>query len=319
MATSLAATIGYYREHWDDESYPSPSDMVYALLFACIFPVARYILDKSVFERLGRRFILGKSIWGKEGSPDSGKHSAEAADREALLKTHVKFKESSWKSAYFISSLTFALIVSIGEPWLKETKYFWIGPGSMKWPEQTMKLKLKVLYAYVGGFYVYSVFALIFWETRRKDWVVHMVHHVCCVVLFIVSYLFRVARMFSITVAIHDASDVLLEFAKMSKYSNFDISANVFFLMFATSWVLLRLWWYPRNVLYSGGIEVIDLLDKENYPLLGPRLYYFFNFATILLFVLHSYWWILITRVIYKQFGAGRLEGDVRSDDSEEE
>eukprot|EP00475_Leptophrys_vorax_P014518 TRINITY_DN20831_c0_g1_i1.p1 TRINITY_DN20831_c0_g1~~TRINITY_DN20831_c0_g1_i1.p1 ORF type:complete len:320 (+),score=25.66 TRINITY_DN20831_c0_g1_i1:188-1147(+) len=319
MATSVAAALAYYREHWNDESYPKPPDMPYALIFACIFPLVRYILDKSVFERLGQRFILGKSIFSKDGSTKSEKHSAEVADREALLKTHVKFKESCWKSAYFISSLTFALVVSYGEPWLKETKYFWIGPGSMKWPEQTMKLKLKFLYAYVGGFYTYSIFALIFWETRRKDWIVHMTHHICCVVLFIVSYMFRVARMFSITVAIHDASDVLLEFAKMSKYSNFEVCANVFFLLFAASWVVLRLWWYPRNVLYSGGVEVIPLLDKENYPLLGPRLYYFFNFSTILLFVLHSYWWILITRVIYKQFDAGRLEGDVRSDESEEE
>ena len=54
-----------------------------------------------------------------------------------------------------------------------------------------IRLKLKVLYGFAGGFYTYSIFALMLWETRRKDFVVSMSHHVASVVLIVFSYLAR--------------------------------------------------------------------------------------------------------------------------------
>jgi ceramide synthetase len=56
------------------------------------------------------------------------------------------------------------------------------------------RLKLKVLYGFAGGFYTYSIFALMFWETRRADFGVSMSHHIAAVFLVIFSYL---ARFFS--------------------------------------------------------------------------------------------------------------------------
>lgn len=53
------------------------------------------------------------------------------------------------------------------------------------------RLKLKGLYMYAGGFYTYSIFALIFWETRRSDFGVSMGHHVATAILIILSYIFR--------------------------------------------------------------------------------------------------------------------------------
>ena len=53
------------------------------------------------------------------------------------------------------------------------------------------RLKLKGLYMYGAGFYTYSIFALIFWETRRSDFAVSMGHHVASVILIVLSYIFR--------------------------------------------------------------------------------------------------------------------------------
>ena len=53
------------------------------------------------------------------------------------------------------------------------------------------RVKLRTLYAFVGGFYTYSIFALVFWETRRRDFVVSMTHHISSVTLVCVSYIFR--------------------------------------------------------------------------------------------------------------------------------
>lgn len=44
---------------------------------------------------------------------------------------------------------------------------------------------------YAGGFYVYSIFALMFWETKRSDFGVSMTHHVATAFLIALSYIFR--------------------------------------------------------------------------------------------------------------------------------
>lgn len=53
------------------------------------------------------------------------------------------------------------------------------------------RLKLKGHYMYVAGFYIYSIFALLFWETRRKDFGVSMGHHVASLTLIVLSYMTR--------------------------------------------------------------------------------------------------------------------------------
>eukprot|EP00475_Leptophrys_vorax_P032970 TRINITY_DN51492_c0_g1_i1.p1 TRINITY_DN51492_c0_g1~~TRINITY_DN51492_c0_g1_i1.p1 ORF type:complete len:313 (-),score=28.11 TRINITY_DN51492_c0_g1_i1:215-1153(-) len=312
----MNSVVEYVRENWDVESYPKFSDLSYGLIVALFFPTIRYVLDRFVFEKLGKKFIVSRIVT----PAGSTKAKINDVDKDALFKTHIKFKESCWKCAYYLSAEIFSLIVTIDEPWFKETKYFWIGPGLQKWPDQMMKFKLKLLYAYVGGFYAYSIFALIFWETRRKDFGVSMTHHVSSVLLIAISYIFRFGRLCSVMVAVHDASDVFLELAKLSKYVNLETCATVNFLIFAASWAWLRLWWYPRNIIYSSSYEVLHLVVVKELILKGPYIYYMFNFMLILLFVLHVYWWVLIARVIQKQlWTAGTVEGDVRSDDEDDD
>jgi len=50
-----------------------------------------------------------------------------------------KFKESAWKCVYFLSAEIFALSVTYDEPWFTDTKYFWVGPGNQRWPDQKIK------------------------------------------------------------------------------------------------------------------------------------------------------------------------------------
>lgn len=57
------------------------------------------------------------------------------------------------------------------------------------------RLRLKGVYMYAAGFYTYSIFALIFWETRRTDFGVSMGHHVATVILILLSYIFRYVLM----------------------------------------------------------------------------------------------------------------------------
>ncbi|CAB4264885.1 unnamed protein product [Prunus armeniaca] len=287
---------------WEQEAYPAYEDFTILLLFILYFPTVRFFLDKFVFERLGRRLIFGKG------------HQKLDLQSEEQRKKIRKFKESAWKFTYFLSAELLVLSVTYDEPWFTDTKYFWVGPGDQVWPDQKMKLRLKGVYMYAAGFYTYSIFALIFWETRRTDFGVSMGHHVATVILILLSYIFRFARVGSIVLALHDASDVFLEVGKMSKYGGAERTASFSFILFVLSWIILRLIYYPFWILRSTSYEVILALDKNKHSIEGPIYYYVFNTLLYCLLVFHIFWWVLIYRMLVKQIQArGQLSDDVRS------
>ncbi|KAF8688741.1 hypothetical protein HU200_042220 [Digitaria exilis] len=292
---------------WEVEAYPTYGDFAVLPLLVAFFPAVRYLLDRLVFEVLARRFIFGKG------------HDKLAETDDSRKKIN-KFKESAWKFVYFLSGELFSLSVTYNEPWFKNTRYFWVGPGDQIWPDQKMKLKLKAVYMYAAGFYTYSIFALLFWETRRSDFGVSMSHHVATVVLIVLSYIFRFARVGSVVLALHDASDIFLEIGKMAKYTSCEWLAVVAFLLFVASWILLRLIIFPFWILRSTSYEVLLTLDKEKHKFYGPIYYYVFNCLLFSLLVLHIYWWVLIWRMLVKQIQSkGRVGDDVRSDSEGED
>ncbi|XP_062111258.1 ceramide synthase 1 LOH3-like [Humulus lupulus] len=294
--------------NWQKESLPQYQDFIVIPLFALFFFSVRFLLDRFVFERLGRRLIFGR--WCNVGP----------LENEDTRKRIRKFKESAWKCIYYLSAEVLALYVTYDEPWFTNTRNFWVGPGNQVWPDQKIKLKLKGLYLYTAGFYTYSIFALIFWETRRSDFGVSMSHHVATFILIVLSYIFRFARVGSVVLAIHDASDVFLEVGKMSKYSGAEVVASSAFILFVLSWIILRLIYYPFWILWSTSYEVLLTLDKEKHPVEGPIYYYVFNTLLYCLLVLHIYWWVLIYRMLVKQIQArGQLSDDVRSDSEGED
>ncbi|KAI3744249.1 hypothetical protein L1987_57326 [Smallanthus sonchifolius] len=288
---------------FEHESYPTYEDFALLPLFAVFFPIFRYLLDRYVFEGIARRLMFGKELQKLE------------VETEERIKRIRKFKESAWKCVYYLSAEILALAVTHNEPWFTKTIYFWVGPGNQEWPDQKAKLKLKGLYMYTGGFYMYSIFALIFWETRRSDFGVSMGHHVATLILITVSYITRFVRVGSVVLALHDASDVFLEVGKMSKYSGAEGLASFSFILFVIAWIILRLIYYPFWILWSTSYEIVPVLDKEKYKTLGPIYYYLFNTLLFCLLVLHIYWWVLIYPMLVKQIqDRGKISEDVRSD-----
>ncbi|KAJ3694777.1 hypothetical protein LUZ60_000154 [Juncus effusus] len=304
----MDSLLPFLKIDWEREAYPAYVDFISLPLFALFFPTARVFLDRFVFERLAKRFILGKGHEKLETIPD---------DKRKKIR---KFKESAWKFVYFLSGEILALSVTYNEPWFTNTRNFWIGPGDQVWPDLKIKLKLRSVYMYVGGFYMYSIFALLFWETKRSDFGVSMTHHVASLVLIALSYIFRFARVGSVVLAIHDASDVFLEIGKMSKYIDCEWLATCSFILFVLSWIFLRLIYFPFWVIWSTSYEVLLALDKEKHKFEGPIYYYIFNALLITLFILNVYWWVLIYRMLVKQIQSkGHVGEDIRSDSEDEE
>ncbi|XP_065860641.1 ceramide synthase 1 LOH3-like isoform X2 [Euphorbia lathyris] len=275
--------------NWDSESYPSANDFL-------------------VVPKIAKRLIFGK------------KYASSDVKIYANRKKIEKFKESAWKFVYFLSAELFALSVSYSEPWFTNTKYFWVGPGDQIWPDQKLKLKLKGLYMYGAGFYTYSIFALLFWETRRSDFLISMGHHVTTVALLVLSYIFRFARVGSIILALHDATDVYLEIAKMSRYSGYEWISSIFFVAFVISWTILRVIYFPFWILWSTSYEVLLTLDLEKHNVDGPLHYYIFNTLLFCVVVFNIYWWMLMVGMVLEQIRArGQVPDDVRSDSEGED
>jgi ceramide synthetase len=293
---------------WGKESYPHYKDFLVLPFLVLLFPLIRFFLDRVIFEIVGRRLIFEKGQQNVNIETDARRKKIE------------KFKESAWKCIYFMSAEILALSVNYGEPWFTNTNYFWVGPGNQVWPEQKMKLKLKGHYMYTGGFYTYSIFALIFWETRRSDFGVSMVHHIVTVILIVSSYLFRFGRVGSMILALHDASDVFLEIGKMSKYSGAEAIASISFLLFVLVFFVLRLIYYPFWILWSTSYAGLKYLDKEKHKVNGPIWYYVFNTLLFSLLVIHIYWWVIMYRMLVKQVQArGQISEDIRSDSEGED
>uniref|UniRef100_A0A0D3FA06 TLC domain-containing protein n=1 Tax=Oryza barthii TaxID=65489 RepID=A0A0D3FA06_9ORYZ len=313
---------------WEAESYPAYSDFAAIPLFAVFLFAVRYLLDRFVFEVVmvftvlfphHAHFRIVTGVWLARRLIFEKDEKLDLATHAGRIKIR-KFKESAWKCIYFLSAELLALSVTYKESWFTSTKNFWVGPGDQVWPDQRIKFKLKLVYMYAAGFYTYSIFALQFWEIKRSDFGISMVHHVVSVILIALSYIFRFARVGSIVLAIHDASDVFLELGKISKYSGYQLLADISFLIFVCSWAVLRLIYYPFWILWSTSYEVVPMLDKKKHKFDGPLYYYVFNCLLFSLLVLNIYWWVLMYRMLVGQIlSKGHVGDDVRSDSEGEE
>lgn len=72
----------------------------------------------------------------------------------------------------------------------------------------------------------------------------------------------RFFRIGSIILALHDASDVFMEAAKVFKYSEKELGASVCFGLFALSWLILRLIFFPFWVISATrSVSYVDFPD----------------------------------------------------------
>ncbi|XP_010461810.1 PREDICTED: LAG1 longevity assurance homolog 2-like [Camelina sativa] len=271
-----------------------------AVYFAFGFFFSRLFLDKFVFHRI--------AIWLL--STGSSPLKLNNATTRAKI---VKCKESLWKLLYYAGCELFVLGFVYPEPWFGDIKLYFHG-----WPNQELMSSLELFYMCQCGFYVYSVAALLAWETRRKDFAVMMSHHIITIILIGSSYVVGFFRIGSIILAIHDASDVFMESAKIFKYSGKELGASVCFGFFAISWFLLRLVYFPFWIIRATSWELLGYLDMTSGK--GKVMYYAFNTMLLMLLVFHIYWWYLICAMIIRQLqNRGKVGEDIRSDSEDDD
>ncbi|KAK0580301.1 hypothetical protein LWI29_000492 [Acer saccharum] len=284
---------------WSQSGHPHTWHFLIAIYFAFGFVLASFFLDRFIFRRLG--------IWLLS------KRAVPLKMNDAIRAKVGKISESLWKLTYYATVQFWILKFAYHEPWFTDTKLYFKG-----WPNQELTLPIKLFYMCQLGFYIYSIAALLTWETRRKDFSVMMSHHVITSLLIGYSYFTSFFQIGSIILALHDTSDVFMEAAKVLKYSEKELGASAFFGLFAVSWLVLRLIFFPFWVIRSTSYDLLEVLNmSESYP---TFIYYGFNTMLLMLLVFHIYWWILICLMIRRQLkNRGKVGEDIRSDSEDDD
>lgn len=321
-------------------------------LFLAIFviPTARHMLD-PVFEVIGRRVLLGTghpnklAAEGEKAATPSktqaaGKTraakaaAAKAAEAKAVAKSSDgegegeeelppnrvgvmrvrKWREASWKLCSYGTLMAFGLFVCVGQPWLKDTSLCWAG-----WPtEHHHSLPLQFFYAMEMAHYLYGTVDQLVWESRRKDHAAMVVHHLATLALLVVSFHWSFLRVGAIILLLHDACDVWMEAAKLANYAKITWASSLLFVLFASTWFVLRMLYFPFVVIKSTSAEALALLVRFGGTELNATIWAMFNVLLLVLLALHVYWFYFILLIALRVAFTPTDATDARSDDEDE-
>lgn len=317
---------------------PRASDVWIALYIAIIMTVVRLLCNYFLFRpfalkclptKIVDRFYMnipendvlekafkkkGKKIHFKQLSADSGLSQADALSwfqmrrqKEKAETAVTKFTETLFRAIFYTSIAVGGFYVLWDKPWFGNLSNCWVG-----YPRQELDDGVKYYYLFSLGHYMHSVIAL-FIETRKKDFLEMLVHHISTIILVGFSYWTNFVRIGTAILLTHDVSDPFMEVAKLFNYSKWQKTTDTLFACFATVFFVSRLIFYP--------IYLMPAALFDSYAECGAfSSWYLFNMLLVILFFLHCYWFYLIAKMIYKFLVLGEL-ADERSqtDDSEAE
>ncbi|XP_044277955.1 ceramide synthase 5 isoform X2 [Varanus komodoensis] len=161
-----------------------------------------------------------------------------------------------------------------------------------------------------------------FWDTRQcwynypfQDFQIMLIHHFATIVLITFSYMNKMVRVGTLIMLLHDASDPLLEVAKMANYAKYQRLCDATFILFCVVFIVIRLGIFP--------VWILNTTLFESWELIGPYpSWWLFNGLLLTLQLLNIIWSCYIIRVAYKALARGKVAKDERSDvesSSEEE
>jgi sphingoid base N-palmitoyltransferase len=146
-----------------------------------------------------------------------------------------------------------------------------------------------------------------FFDNKHKDFWQTFIHHIATLMLIYISWVCNLHRIRSLTLLVHDSTDVFMESGKAAKYVKLQRTCDILLGVFFITWIAARLMMFPRLV-----YESIFRNQIELFPMMIV-----FNSLAVLLQVLHIYWTYLITQIVVQSLKKGRADRDVRSDSSD--
>ncbi|XP_061520158.1 ceramide synthase 2a [Phycodurus eques] len=224
-------------------------------------------------------------------------------DRPSKIK---KFQEASWRFTFYLFAFFAGLATLIDKPWFYNMTRMWDN-----FPKMPLLASQYWYYMIELGFYV-SLLVSVASDVKRKDFKEQIVHHIATIVLIGFSWLVNYIRGGTLIMLAHDASDYLMESAKMFNYAGWKRTCNFIFVVFAVVFIITRLVIFPFCIIHATLVYPLTLYE----PFFG---FYFFNGLLLLLLALHVFWAALIVRMVIKFLPGNDIVEDERSDKEETE
>ncbi|CAB0043426.1 unnamed protein product [Trichogramma brassicae] len=285
--------------------YADYRQLAYPLPMALALLLLRYALERYCFAPLGRNLGI-KTSRSKKATPNPILEKAYATKKIKQKQITSLAKQLDWTERQV-------------ERWLRLRKTQDKPSTLTKFCENSWRC-LYYTYSFLFGLYIlwdkkmalgYKPFISQYFDVKRKDFWQMFIHHIATIVLMCFSWIGNLTRIGTLVLLVHDCADIFLEAAKMAKYANYQKVCDFIFVIFTVLWIVTRMGIFPFWIIYSTLIEAPKIVPM--FP-----AYYIFNSLLSLLLVLHAFWTWLILKIAYNAFNAGQMEGDIRSDSSEE-
>ncbi|XP_078280148.1 ceramide synthase 2-like [Rhinoraja longicauda] len=311
--------------------YPQPRDLAIALPYAVVFILLRFLYERWIAIPLSkymgvkekkRRKVLPKPALEQVYSTKSTclkEHDLLALAKQCGISVQEvkvwfrnrrnqdrpsitqRFCDASWRFAFYVFAFVFGFCVLLDKPWFWNQEMWWEG-----YPRQVL-LPSQYWYYIIELAFYWSLLLRVSLDVKRKDFKEQILHHIATIFLISFSYCANYIRGGSIVMLIHDASDYIMECAKMFNYAGWRRTCDVMFVVFALVFLITRLVIFP----------ILGILTACYYSVFVFRPffgYYFFNLLLMVLQILHIFWAYLIVRMAVKFVFAGKVEKDERSD-----
>lgn len=275
--------------------------------------------------------VIGGAISKFRTSPSL---PVEARDPLRKKLTMLKFTDQAWQ--LFVHST-----MTLFEVYLLQNKTWWEDPASTfdpcpvtfleGEPSNQHSWELELFYMLQLAIWIWTCFSCQFLESRRKDYLQMMTHHIFTIILVLFSYLNQEHAIGLVVLVVHDGTDVLTDLLKMVNYlklmdaHGFFIT-ELFFMLNLCAWAYYRLYKFPLDIIYRGvWLGYGQKCGTEGDGVVA-RCYSAgtcFQSACLLsgLCVLHFYWFLLFLRILKKivkgdtrRAGAENYEGPSGSD-----
>lgn len=263
----------------------------YLLALTLITLGIKALLEKVVFRQLG--LSLGLSVspsptnkWREVGLPPA---EADVSSAPMLTKSQLdKFCECGFRCCLYFGLFTMGLVVLQPKEWSSNMILCFIDYpfGQVVEDDTWWYFTVQMAASWC------QLFSLLFIETRQKDYLFMMAHHLVSVSLLQLSWATNTMRMGSLIIFFHDCTDIALEIAKMCKYAGFSKASKVFVVLDVIGWLCCRVFYYPSVQLQFLTVQAMQFVEHSYF--FGMIL---FLLATVLIFNL--IWVYLMFKAIY--------------------
>ena len=241
--------------------------------------------------------LLGlRELTLKYGSPIADrmlKPTYQGTDRQERIERMLIYM---FKSLYFLVVVIAGWYISKDADWYPKVL---LGHGDTSvmykgWPyiDNSTVPNLGMYQMIQLGFHAH-ILVTHFTENPKKNYIEMLLHHTLTILLIVLGYFFNMHNGASMTLLVHDVSDIFVSAARAMMDTNYKGALLFFYAMLMITWGYLRLYVFPFHLVFP----TMWSTDFDSTNGL-PGFYIMSSMANFLLFM-HFYWFFMLGKIGY--------------------